>query len=81
MNSESKQQTQTQSSDIIHISYAKAPKTHQELRSNDSVVSLTTNLLKLEISKSEQKLCIYSVSVTPELQETIIHYSQKFKDK
>lgn len=67
MNSESQQQTQTQSSDIIHISYAKAPKTHQELRSNDSVVSLTTNLLKLEISKSEQKLCIYSVSVTPEL--------------
>ena len=44
-----------------------APTKNQSLRNNDLVVNLTTNLMKLEISKSEQKLCIYSVSILPEL--------------
>ena len=44
-----------------------APTKNQSLRNNDMVVNLTTNLMKLEISKSEQKLCIYSVSILPEL--------------
>ena len=44
-----------------------APKKNQELRERNMAVSLTTNLLKLELSKSEQKLCIYSVTIVPEL--------------
>ena len=70
MKEESQPQPQPQNpkaNAIAHIAYAKAPKKNENLRSNDTVVSLTTNLLKLEISKSEQKLCIYSVSVIPEL--------------
>ena len=52
---------------IITYLNPSAPERDQELRKRDLVVSLTTNLLKLEISKQEQKLCIYSASVEPEL--------------
>ena len=44
-----------------------APAKNESLRTRDMVVNLTTNLLKLEISKEEQKLLIYSVSILPEL--------------
>ena len=52
---------------IIKYINPSAPEKDQEFRKRDLVVSLTTNLLKLEISKQEQKLCIYSVTVQPEL--------------
>ena len=37
------------------------------MRSDNMLVTLTTNLFQLEISKQKQKLCIYSISFTPEL--------------
>ena len=49
------------------FTYPMAPQKNSEFRNNNMIVHLTTNLLKLEISKSEQKLCIYSVSVLPEI--------------
>jgi aubergine-like protein len=52
---------------IVKFSNPAAPSKNQLLRKTDMVVNLTTNLMKLEISKSEQKLCIYSVSIVPEL--------------
>ena len=56
-----------QSKALVTLSYPMAPKKNQNLRNNDQIVNLSTNLLKLEISKQEQKLCIYSISITPEL--------------
>ena len=44
-----------------------APKKNQNLRSKDIIVTLTTNLLHLKISSDDQKLCIYSVTIEPEL--------------
>jgi aubergine-like protein len=55
------------SNSIVKFSNPAAPSKNQLLRKTDMVVNLTTNLMKLEISKSEQKLCIYSVSIVPEL--------------
>ena len=43
------------------------PNRNDELRKRDPVVDLTTNLLKLQISQNNQKLCLYSVSLEPEL--------------
>ena len=55
------------SNSIVKFSNPAAPSKNLNLRKTDMVVNLTTNLMKLEISKSEQKLCIYSVSIVPEL--------------
>jgi aubergine-like protein len=55
------------SNSIVKFSNPAAPSKNAIYRKNDMVVNLTTNLMKLEISKSEQKLCIYSVSIVPEL--------------
>ena len=49
------------------ISYPSHPKLNSFLRSRDPVVDLTTNLIKLRISEAEQKLCLYSISLKPEL--------------
>lgn len=43
------------------------PHKNDYMRSHDPVVNLTTNLLKLQISQNNQKLCLYSVSLEPEL--------------
>ena len=61
------------STDLSHFSKTTkfinpvAPKKNQNLRSKDIIVTLTTNLLHLKISSDDQKLCIYSVSIEPEL--------------
>ena len=49
------------------IAYPSAPKHNQDLRSSNVSITLTTNLFQLEISKKENKLCIYSVETIPEL--------------
>ena len=49
------------------LTYAKAPRIDENFRRNNMSVKLTTNLFHLEISKRQQKLCIYSVTITPEL--------------
>ena len=51
----------------IKYNYPCLPARNLSLRSKDPIVDLTTNLLKLKISESEQKLCLYSVSLLPEL--------------
>ena len=43
------------------------PHRNDFMRNHDPVVDLTTNLLKLQISQNNQKLCLYSVSLEPEL--------------
>ena len=43
------------------------PKRNESLRNNNAIVELTTNLLKLQISQNNKKLCLYSVSLDPEL--------------
>jgi aubergine-like protein len=43
------------------------PQRNESLRNHDAIVDLTTNLLKLNISQNNQKICLYSVSVQPEL--------------
>ena len=53
--------------DKQELSYASRPKLNSSLRSRDPVVDLTTNLINLRISEAEQKLCLYSVSLKPEL--------------
>ena len=53
--------------DKAKISYPSRPKLDPSSRSKDPIVDLTTNLLKLKISYAENKLCLYSVSLKPEL--------------
>ena len=60
------EQSTTSNSKAIII-YPTAPQKNISLRSCDPTVTLTTNLLSLELSKSSQKLCIYSVTVDPQL--------------
>ena len=43
------------------------PKKNEDLRNHDAIVELTTNLLKLQISQNNQKLCLYCIFVQPEL--------------
>ena len=52
---------------LVKYVYPKAPPKNSEFRKNNAIVDLTTNLMKLKISENEQKLCIYSVSIEPEL--------------
>ena len=49
------------------ITYPSRPKPDNSLRHKDEIVNLTTNLLNLRISERQQKLCLYSVSLIPEL--------------
>ena len=49
------------------LSLPSLPQKNSSLRNNDAIVDLTTNLLKLQISQNNQKLCLYSVSLQPEL--------------
>ena len=51
---------------LVYI-YPKEPKRNPQLRQNDEIVELTTNLLKLKISENEQKLCLYYIEIIPEL--------------
>ena len=53
--------------DKSKISYPSRPKLDPSSRSKDPIVDLTTNLLKLKISYAENKLCLYSVALKPEL--------------
>ena len=50
-----------------NLSYPSLPSRNSSLRSKDPIVELTTNLMKLNISYDEQKLCLYSVALVPEL--------------
>ena len=43
------------------------PNPNDSLRNHDAIVDLTTNLLKLQISQNNKKLCLYSVHLQPEL--------------
>ena len=47
--------------------YPSLPCRNNSLRAKDAIVDLTTNLMKLQISEQEQKLCLYSVSLNPQL--------------
>ena len=49
------------------IAYPSLPCRNNSLRAKDAIVDLTTNLMKLQISEQEQKLCLYSVSLNPQL--------------
>ena len=49
------------------IALPSLPSKNSRLRNHDQIVELTTNLLKLQISQNSQKLCLYSVSIEPEL--------------
>ena len=51
---------------LVYI-YPKEPKRNPQLRQNDEIVELTTNLLKLKLSENEQKLCLYYIEIIPEL--------------
>jgi aubergine-like protein len=53
--------------DKIRISYPSRPKYDNSFRCKDPIVELTTNLINLKISHEENKLCLYSVSIKPEL--------------
>ena len=50
-----------------HLALPCQPQRNDDLRNHNAVVDLTTNLLKLNISQNNQKICLYSVSVQPEL--------------
>ena len=49
------------------ITYAKAPPKNNLLRKDDSVISLTSNLMKLTLKDPLQKVYIYSIEIMPEL--------------
>ncbi len=49
------------------INYPKVPPKNISLRLNDSVVSLTSNLMKLTVSEPMKKIYVYSIEIQPEL--------------
>ena len=49
------------------ITYAKAPPKNNLLRKDDSIISLTSNLMKLTLKDPLQKVYIYSIEIIPEL--------------
>ncbi len=49
------------------ITYAKAPPKNNLLRKDDSIISLTSNLMKLTLKDPLQKVYIYSIEIVPEL--------------
>ena len=49
------------------IAYAKAPPKNNLLRKDDSIISLTSNLMKLTLKDPLQKVYIYSIEIMPEL--------------
>ena len=54
-------------SEVQNIPYPKAPPKNQSLRSNDKIVTLTSNLMRLTFSNPLQKVYIYSIDISPEL--------------
>ena len=54
-------------SEAQNIPYPKAPPKNQSLRSNDKIVTLTSNLMRLTFSDPLQKVYIYSIDISPEL--------------
>ena len=54
-------------SEVQNIPYPKAPPKNQSLRSNDKIVTLTSNLMRLTFSDPLQKVYIYSIDISPEL--------------
>ena len=54
-------------SEAQNIPYPKAPPKNQSLRSDDKIVTLTSNLMKLTFSDPLQKVYIYSIDISPEL--------------
>ena len=50
-----------------NLTYPSHPVRNNSLRVHDQIVDLTTNLIKLRISENEQKLCLYSIAILPEL--------------
>ena len=49
------------------ISYPKAPPKNDNLRLNDKITSLTSNLMKLTISQPMKKIYVYSIEIQPEI--------------
>ena len=49
------------------ITYAKAPPKNNLLRKDDSIISVTSNLMKLTLKDPLQKVYIYSIEIMPEL--------------
>ena len=61
------EQENANSKNSTHLALPSRPPKNENLRQRNMVVDLTTNLLKLHISENNQKICLYSVSVEPEL--------------
>ena len=61
------QENLRQKRNTTQLALPSQPQRNESLRNHDAVVDLTTNLLKLNISQNNQKICLYSVSVQPEL--------------
>ena len=56
--------------------YARAPPKNNNLRDNDKIVPLSTNLIKLQLD-SIKKLCIYSIEISPELAKDAFNLQYK----
>jgi aubergine-like protein len=61
------QENLRQKRNTTQLALPSQPQRNESLRNHDAIVDLTTNLLKLNISQNNQKICLYSVSVQPEL--------------
>ena len=61
------QENVRQKRNTTQLALPSQPQRNESLRNHNAVVDLTTNLLKLNISQNNQKICLYSVSVQPEL--------------
>ena len=67
MQIEQQDQNSTPTEKKNHLPIPSLPKRNDDLRNHDAIVDLTTNLLKLQISQNNQKLCLYSIHLEPEL--------------
>ena len=56
--------------------YARAPPKNNNLRDNDKIIPLNTNLIKLQLD-SIKKLCIYSIEILPELAKDTFNLQYK----
>ena len=52
---------------LTKISYPKAPKKNDNFRLNDKTISLTSNLMKLDFANSLNKVYLYSIDISPEI--------------
>ena len=67
MQAGSEEKLKQSQSEAQNIPYPKAPPKNQSLRSDDKIVTLTSNLMRLTFSNPLQKVYIYSIDISPEL--------------